>query len=252
MKKFTALLLICLIAVTSIFAQGAKESDTKSYTFAMNCEWPPLEYVDENGNITGFEVDLIIEMSKVSGVEMKYINTAWDTIFAGLANGQYNAVASGVTVTEERKKTIDFSDTLFTIKQSIITLKGNENLNNLNSLSGKKVGVQMGTTGHFAVEENKDAVIKAYDSIGLAIEDMINGNVDACVCDSLIASDFVLANPNYKDKLIITGEASSDIEEIAIAVKKGDKELLDLINSSLAKLKENGTMDELMKKYNII
>ena len=88
MKKFTALLLICLIAVTSIFAQGAKESDTKSYTFAMNCEWPPLEYVDENGNITGFEVDLIIEMSKVSGVEMKYINTAWDTIFAGLANGQ--------------------------------------------------------------------------------------------------------------------------------------------------------------------
>ena len=110
----------------------------------------------------------------------------------------------------------------------------------------------MGTTGHFAVEQNKDVVVKAYDSIGLAIEDMINGNVDACVCDSLIASDFVLANPNYANKLVITGEASSDIEEIAIAVKKGDKELLDLINSSLAKLKENGTMDELMKKYNII
>ena len=69
---------------------------------------------------------------------------------------------------------------------------------------------------------------------------------------SLIASDFVLANANYADKLIITGEASSEIEEIAIAVKKGDKELLDLINSSLAKLKENGTMDVLYKKYNIL
>ena len=252
MKKLVALLLICLVAIATVFASGAKEDGTKSYTFAMNCEWPPLEYVDENGEITGFEVDLIKEMSKVSGVEMKYINTAWDTIFAGLANGQYNAVASGVTVTEERKKTIDFSDTLFTIKQSIVTLNANSDLNSLDSLSGKKVGVQMGTTGHFAVEQNKDVVVKAYDSIGLAIEDMINGNVDACVCYSLIASDFVLANPNYSNKLVITGEASSDIEEIAIAVKKGDKELLDLINSSLAKLKENGTMDELMKKYNII
>ena len=114
MKKLVALLLICLVAIATVFASGAKEDGTKSYTFAMNCEWPPLEYVDENGEITGFEVDLIKEMSKVSGVEMKYINTAWDTIFAGLANGQYNAVASGVTVTEERKKTIDFSDTLFT------------------------------------------------------------------------------------------------------------------------------------------
>ena len=252
MKKTIAVLLICLVAMTGIFAAGAKEAGEKSYTFAMNCEWPPLEYVDENGEIVGFEVDLIKEMSKVSGVEMKYINTAWDTIFAGLANGQYNAVASGVTVTEERKKTIDFSDTLFTIKQSIITMKGNESLNSLESLSGKKVGVQMGTTGHFAVEANKDAVIKAYDSIGLAIEAMINGNLDACVCDSLIASDFLLANANYADKLIITGEASSEIEEIAIAVKKGDKELLDLINSSLAKLKENGTMDALYKKYNIL
>ena len=251
MKKGLTVLIIVL-SIFMLFSCSKKEAAEKVYVFSTDATWPPLEYIDESGNLTGFEVELVPMIGEKVGVKMEAKNIPWDTIFAGLANGQYDAVASGVTVTEERKKTIDFSDTLFTIKQSIITLKGNENLNNLDSLSGKKVGVQMGTTGHFAVEENKDAVIKAYDSIGLAIEDMINGNVDACVCDSLIASDFVLANPNYKDKLIITGEASSDIEEIAIAVKKGDKELLDLINSSLAKLKENGTMDELMKKYNII
>ena len=81
MKKLVALLLICLVAIATVFASGAKEDGTKSYTFAMNCEWPPLEYVDENGEITGFEVDLIKEMSKVSGVEMKYINTAVKFVF---------------------------------------------------------------------------------------------------------------------------------------------------------------------------
>ena len=86
MKKIAAVLLICLIAVTSIFAQGSKESGAKSYTFAMNCEWPPLEYVDENGNITGFEVDIIIKMSKVSGVEMKYINRVLDINFSCIEN----------------------------------------------------------------------------------------------------------------------------------------------------------------------
>ena len=243
---------VTILSLLMLFSCARKEESAKVYVFATDATWPPLEYIDESGNLTGFEVELVPMIGEKVGVKMEAKNIPWDTIFAGLANGQFNAVASGVTVTEERKKTIDFSDTLFTIKQSIITMKGNESLNSLEALSGKKVGVQMGTTGHFAVEANKDAVIKAYDSIGLAIEDMINGNLDACVCDSLIASDFVLANANYADKLIITGEASSEIEEIAIAVKKGDKELLDLINSSLAKLKENGTMDALYKKYNIL
>ena len=249
MKK-TFLVLLALICSVSLFASGAGEDD--GYTFATNANWPPLEYVDENGDIVGFEIDLIKAMSEVTGVPMDYVNTSWDTIFAGLANGQYDGIASGVTVTEERKQTIDFSQTIYQVTQSILTLKENADLTDARSLFGKTVGVQMGTTGHFAMEEYPEIEIKAYEDIALAIEDMINGNSDAVVCDSVIASDYVLANDNYREMLAVTGTASDTVEDIAIAVEKGNSELLDLINSAVDTLRESGQLEELYAKWNLI
>lgn len=249
MKK-TFLVLLALICSVTLFASGAGEDD--GYTFATNANWPPLEYVDENGDIVGFEIDLIKAMSEVTGVPMDYVNTSWDTIFAGLANGQYDGIASGVTVTEERKQTIDFSQTIYQVTQSILTLKENADLTDARSLFGKTVGVQMGTTGHFAMEEYPEIEIKAYEDIALAIEDMINGNSDAVVCDSVIASDYVLANDNYREMLAVTGTASDTVEDIAIAVEKGNSELLDLINSAVDTLRESGQLEELYTKWNLI
>lgn len=249
MKK-TFLVLLALICSVPLFASGAGEND--GYTFATNANWPPLEYVDENGDIVGFEIDLIKAMSEVTGVPMDYVNTSWDTIFAGLANGQYDGIASGVTVTEERKQTIDFSQTIYQVTQSILTLKENADLTDARSLFGKTVGVQMGTTGHFAMEEYPEIEIKAYEDIALAIEDMINGNSDAVVCDSVIASDYVLANDNYREMLAVTGTASDTVEDIAIAVEKGNSELLDLINSAVDTLRESGQLEELYAKWNLI
>ncbi len=250
MKKLVIVILISLLAVFSLSASG--NSEKEGYTFATNANWPPLEYVDENGEIVGFEIDLIKAISETSGVPMDYVNTSWDTIFAGLANGQYDGIASGVTVTEERKQTIDFSTTIYQVTQSILTKKENSDLTTVESLFGKTVGVQMGTTGHFAMEEYPEITIKAYEDIALAIEDMINGNSDAVVCDSVIASDYVLANESYKDMLVVTGTASETIEDIAIAVEKGNTELLEIINSSLETLKENGKLDELYSKWNLM
>ena len=250
MKKLVIVILISLLAVFSLSASG--NSEKEGYTFATNANWPPLEYVDENGEIVGFEIDLIKAISETSGVPMDYVNTSWDTIFAGLANGQYDGIASGVTVTEERKQTIDFSTTIYQVTQSILTKKENSDLTTVESLFGKTVGVQMGTTGHFAMEEYPEITIKAYEDIALAIEDMINGNSDAVVCDSVIASDYVLANESYKGMLVVTGTASETIEDIAIAVEKGNTELLEIINSSLETLKENGKLDELYSKWNLM
>ncbi|HAP57751.1 MAG TPA: basic amino acid ABC transporter substrate-binding protein, partial [Sphaerochaeta sp.] len=109
MKKLGILVLVLLLATSALlFAQGQKES-TKSYVFAANCAWPPLEFVDEKGEIVGFEIDLVNEIAKVNNVQITIRNVAWEGIFAGLANGAYDAVASGVSVTEERKATMDFS-----------------------------------------------------------------------------------------------------------------------------------------------
>ena len=255
MKKYSLiafLLVILMLIPAAVFANGSKESAEKdTYIFAADATWPPLEFIDENGNLTGFEVELMPLIGEKFGKTFEVKNIPWDTIFAGLKNGSYDGVASGVTVTEERKLTMAFSQTILEAGQVIIVEQGSA-IKGVDDLAGKKVGVQIGTTGDLTLTDNyKDVVVSRYDDIGLAIEDMLNGNLDAAVCDSLIASDFVLANDNYKDKLSIAGEPFTE-EDIAIAVQKDNTYLLDLINEGLDKAKADGSFDALKAKWNLL
>ncbi|MFA5448733.1 MAG: basic amino acid ABC transporter substrate-binding protein [Sphaerochaeta sp.] len=248
-KKITLLLIVLLIASLSVFAGGKKETKD-GYVFASDATWPPLEFV-ENGVLTGFEVELIPLIGEKVGVTMTVKNIPWDTIFAGLANGAYDGVASGVTVTEERKATMAFSTPILEAGQVVIVRTADTaKYKGIEDLTGKSVGVQIGTTGDFALDDYQ-VVRRAYDDIGLAIEDLINGNVEAAVCDSIIASDFVLENENYKNKLTVVGEPFTE-EDIAIAVQKSNTELLDLINKGLAIAKADGSFDALKAKWNLL
>ena len=248
MKKGLTVLIIVL-SIFMLFSCSKKEAAEKVYVFATDATWPPLEYIDESGNLTGFEVELVPMIGEKVGVKMVAKNIPWDTIFAGLANGQYDGVASGVSVTEDRKKTMDISTPILEAGQVII-VKKDSTVKGIDDIKGLKVGVQIGTTGDLVLD-NYDVVRKQYDDIGLALQDMLNNNLDACVCDSLIASDFVLANPNYSDKLKVAGSSFTQ-EDIAIAVKKGNKELLDLINKGLSELKADGSYDKLKAKWNLL
>jgi polar amino acid transport system substrate-binding protein len=250
MKKTLLIAILILVSFSVIFAGGSKEKS--GYVFGSDATWPPLEYVDENGEVTGFEVDLIKEISNRANVPMTVRNVAWDGIFAGLANNAYDAVASGVTILEERKAAMDFTIPILEITQSIIVNKGIQDLKDESDLVGKTIGVQIGTTGHFAAEKIANVTIKAFDDIGLAVEDLINKNLDCVVADSIIASDFVLANENYANKLTVSGTVAGDVEQIAMAVKKGNKELLELLNKHIAELFEDGTIDKLKAKYDIL
>ncbi len=251
MKKHISLILgVLLIASLSLFAGGKKESKD-GYIFASDATWPPLEFIDEGGNLTGFEVELIPLIGEKAGVKMSVKNIPWDTIFAGLANGAYDGVASGVTVTEERKETMAFSATILEAGQVVIVRTADSaKYHAITDLGGTRVGVQIGTTGDFALDDYP-VVRRAYDDIGLAIEDLINGNIEAAVCDSLIASDFVLENPSYKGKLTVVGAPFTE-EDIAIAVQKNNTELLDLINKGLAIAKADGSFDALKAKWNLL
>ncbi len=243
-------MVLLLILSLPLFSGGAKEETEKTYVFASDATWPPLEFVD-NGVLTGFEVELVPLIGEKAGVSMVVKNIPWDTIFAGLANGAYDGVASGVTVTEERKAIMAFSTTILEVGQVvIIPTKDKGKIKGINDLAGKKIGVQIGTTGDFALE-NYPVEKRAYDDIGLAIEDMLNGNVDAAVCDSLIASDFVLANDNYKSRLTVAGEPFTQ-EDIAIAVKKDDSKLLALVNKGLELAMADGSFDALKNKWNLL
>ena len=113
---------------------------------------------------------------------------------------------------------------------------------------GKKAGAQIGTTGAIEISKVAGVELKTYDEIGLAFEDLVNGNIDGVVADSPIAANFALQNPSYKDRLMIAGEPFTD-EWLGFVFKKGDTKTQKLFNEGLAKVKESGKLDELIQKW---
>ena len=251
MKKLIALALITLMAFTSVFAQGASEVKTeeKVYTVAVSCDYPPLEYIDDNGNPCGYEVELVQAVADAAGIKIQIANVSFDGIIAGIQGGQYDIGASGLTVTDERKQTVDFTTPILQFALSIVTKNDNEDIHSDADLEGKKTGVQLGTTCQFACED-LGLTPYTYDEAPSAVLDLANGNLDAVVLDSVVAEDFVLQNESYSKVLKIAGSFENS-DDMAMAVKKGNSSLLSLLNEGLEKVKENGKMAELKAKYGL-
>jgi len=225
-------LAILLLGVVSC----AKKEPTK-ITIASDATFPPMEMVDTNKNIVGFDIDLMNAAAKAGGFTVEFKNTAWDGIFAGLDNGKYDAVMSSVTITDERKKTMDFSTPYINAGQ-ILTVRADETATSLNDLKGKTVGAQIGTTGAFEIDKVKAAnkiTEKTYDEIGLAFEDLSNGRIDGVVVDNPTAASYALQNDKYKGKLKTVGTPFTE-EYYGVAVKKGNAKVLDMINAGLKKV----------------
>jgi polar amino acid transport system substrate-binding protein len=239
----TALL---LAAVLFGFAACAKKS-TK-IVIATDATWPPMEMVDESKNIVGFDIDLMNAAAKASGFEVEFKNTAWDGIFAGLEGGKYDAVMSSVTITDERKQTMDFSVPYINAGQILVVKNTTSGVETLADLSGKTVAAQIGTTGAFEIDKVTSLKKKEYDEIGLAFADLANGRVDAVVCDTPVAAQYALQNDEYKGTLKIVGKPFTD-EYYGVAVKKGNKKVLDTINKGLQKVLDSGENKTIEAKW---
>jgi polar amino acid transport system substrate-binding protein len=237
-KLITGLMLaILVLGVMSC----AKKEPTK-ITIATDATWPPMEMVDTNKNIVGFDIDLMNAAAKAGGFTVEFKNTAWDGIFAGLENGKYDAVMSSVTITDERKKTMDFSLPYINAGQILVVKNETQGVTKLDDLKGKTVGAQIGTTGAFEIDKVKapdNITEKTYDEIGLAFADLANGRIAAVVCDNPTAAQYALQNDTYKGKLKIVGERFTE-EFYGVAVKKGNAKVLDVINAGLKKVLDSG------------
>ena len=202
--------------------------------------YPPMETVDAaTGQIVGFDVDVVNAVCEKINCKAEFVTTAWDGIFGALQQGEFDLVASGVSITDERKQTMDFSDPYVNAGQVLVVEKSLNGVSTLKDLVGKKVGAQIGTTGAFEIQKAAGVELATYDEVGLAFEDLANGRSAGVVADKPIAADFALQNPKFKDKLKIGGEPFTD-EWLGIAVRKGDTKTLALINDGLAKIKANG------------
>ncbi len=252
-KKVLVLLTVFLLIGGMLFAEGSKEkaatqSQPLHIVVATDATWPPMEMVNEKKEIVGFDIDLMKEIAKAGGFTVEFKNTAWDGIFAGLAAGKYDAVMSSVTITEERKKKMDFSIPYINAGQVLVVRTETQGVSSLKDMIGKTVGAQIGTTGSFEVEKVKGVKLKTYDEIGLAFEDLMNKRIDGVVCDRPVAANFALQNKNYKGHLKIVGKPFTK-EEYGIAVRKGNKKVLDAINRGLKKVLDSGINLKLEKKW---
>ncbi|HCM26935.1 MAG TPA: basic amino acid ABC transporter substrate-binding protein [Treponema sp.] len=249
-RTFAAIAAVALFSVPSAFAEGKQEaaSGKPKLVIAADATWPPMEFVDENKNIVGFGPDMIKAIAEAAGFEVEVKNTAWDGIFAGLAAGSYDAICSSVTITEERKATMDFTEPYINAGQILVVRKELQGVTVLADLVGKKVGAQIGTTGAIEISKVSGVELKSYDEVGLAYEDLANGRIDGVVADNPIAANFALQNDKFKEKLKIVGKPFTD-EWLGIAVKKGDTRTLALINDGLAKIKASGKLEELAGKW---
>lgn len=222
----------------------SKEAAGGTLVMATNAEFPPYEYHDGD-KIVGIDAEIAQAIADELGMTLEIEDIAFDSIIPELASGKADMALAGMTVTEDRKASVDFSDSYASASQMII-VKEDSQITGPADLEGITVGVQLGTTGDIYVSdlEAKGTTVERYNKGFEAVQALSQGKVDAVVIDGEPAKTFVAETEGLK----ILDEAFTE-EDYAIAVKKGNTELLDKINGALKNLKDSGTLDEIVAKY---
>ena len=246
MKRTLLYLLVAVLALSLVAVACSSKPAANKIRVATDATWPPFENVDDQSKqIVGFDIDLMNAIAEKEGLEVEYVNVAWDSLLAGMAQCQYDAAISAMTITEERKKNFSFTEPYFAAGQVVTVAADNEDIKSKDDLAGKVVGVQLGTTGDIEAQKIEGATVKNYDDVGLAFQDLLNGQIDAVIADNPLALGYVGENP---DKLKTVGEVFTD-EYYGIAVCKTNTDLLAKLNDGLAKVKAEGLIDELTDKW---
>lgn len=244
------MLRFCLLALSLLcFLVGAAGAAETKLVVAHDATWPPMEFVDKDRNLVGYSVDYIDAIAKEAGFEVEHVNVAWDGIFAGLAGKKYDVVASSVTITEERGKLMDFSTPYYEVRQALIVPK-DQTVASLDDMKGKKLGAQIGTTGFMAIKKVDGVHALTFDEIGLAMAALASNRIDGVVCDDPVATNYILENAEYGEKMKVALIVPTDEPEYyGFAVSKGNKNALGLLNKGIAAVKEKGIEAELRKKW---
>ena len=225
---------------------GAEAAGTEAaggtLVMATNAEFPPYEY-REGDNVVGIDVEIGEAISKSMGMELKVEDMAFDSIIVAVDAGKADVGLAGLTVTEDRLMNVNFSDPYTTATQVVI-VKEDSPITSPNDLEGKKIGVQLGTTGDQYAGDIKDATVERYNKGFEAVQAMTQGKIDAVIIDREPAKVFVEQNEGIK----MLDEAYTE-EEYAIAIKKDNEELLKKVNTALADLKSSGELQKILDKY---
>lgn len=259
-KVFRYLLIVMLIGLFGAFGVGcssdnnngtpaAGDKDTKEkpkYTVAFEATFAPLEFRDEKtGEFTGFDIELIKAIGEVEGFDVELKDMGFDGIVSSVKTGNIDIGASGLTIDEDRLESVDFSTPYYKAGLSVVVRANEDKIKSVKDLKGKKIAVQIGTTGSKYAKTIEGANVTDFDQVTDALMEVKNGGADALVNDNPVNQYYV--SKSKKDYKIVGDILES--EYYGIAVKKGNTKLLEKINNGLKKLKESGEYAKLYKKW---
>ena len=226
-------------------SSGDGEGTKGKLVAGTEATFAPFESIDDNGKIVGIDVDILNAIGEETGNKFEIKNIGWDPVFQQVTNGEIDLGASGITIADERKESYDFTDSYFEATQ-LIVVKEDSKIKSLDDLKDKKIAVQINTTGHIAAKKlqgKSSSKIKAYENQPTAYQEVMNGSVDAAIGDNAVILEYLKNNPNAKLKTI--EDKAFEKEYYGFMVKKGNKEVLDVLNDGLKKIKENGKLAEI-------
>lgn len=254
-KKFLAIALTAALSCTALLAGCGSTTDNNTaastdpvsekatLTMATNAEFPPYEYMESN-EVVGIDVDIAQAICDKLDMELVIDNIAFDSIIPAVQSGKADVGVAGMTVTEDRLQSIDFTDTYTTATQVIIVNAEGSSVASVDDLAGKTIGVQLGTTGDIYASDVEGATVEQYQKGADAVQALKQNKIDCVIIDSEPAKAFVAAN----EGLTILPDPFEE-EEYAICISKDNTELKDKINAALAELKADGTIDSIVEKY---
>ncbi len=251
MKNIAKLIVITLVSVMMILGlvgcSGKQEGEglkNGKLTIGTEASYRPFEYHNEDDKIVGFDIDIAKAVADELGVELEIKDIAFDGLIPGLKTKKFDMVIAAMTITEERKKAVNFSKPYFNAGQVIAVVEDNDQIKNVNDLVGKKVGVQLGTTGDLKMSEMENVEVKRYEKIPQGFIDLNNARIDAVVNDLPVTATYVKKKEGVK---IIVAPFTE--ENYGIAFRKNDTELAEEIDQALEKIKEDGRYDEIYNKW---
>lgn len=219
----------------------------RTVTFATNADFPPMEFVDRDDRITGYAVDYMQAAGMLAGFRAEFTKVAWADLESGLQDGQYDAICSSTSITEERKLHFDFSEPYYTISQALL-VRYRYKMPGPGNLTEMRIGVQAGSTGDTLAQTLENITVKPYDDIKNGIDDLLAKRLEGVLCDDPVA--YYYASTKF-NRLLQVNEFPEirTSEDYGIVVRKGSQELLDLINKGIAAVKTRGIDRELQLKW---
>lgn len=242
--------LISIIILSILCASCSKKiSSIENYqkkgilSIGTNAQFPPFEFYSSD-KITGFDIELAQIIADKLGVELVIEDMNFDNLIDSLNKNKIDLIISAMTITKERQNKIDFSNPYYTSQQAIMIMDKNESIKSMDDLKNKKIGVQVGTTGEQTALKIEGTKISKYNTALAAIMDLKNSNIDAIIYNLEACKEFKETNPNIK---VIDGDFKQEV--YAVATRKDDTQLLDLVNQVINEIKNNGQYEQLLKKY---